>query len=63
MILLILGVFLFSFVTEALRQQFFVVLMERGCVVSGMGDGMCYSLAMKRLWVCVLLVSITCRLR
>ncbi|XP_029285113.1 gamma-aminobutyric acid receptor subunit alpha-5 isoform X3 [Cottoperca gobio] len=27
-----------------------------------MGDGMCYSSAMRRLWVCVLLVSITCRL-
>ncbi|GLD65451.1 gamma-aminobutyric acid receptor subunit alpha-5 [Lates japonicus] len=27
-----------------------------------MGDGMCYSFAMRRLWVCVLLVSITCRL-
>ncbi|XP_042272073.1 gamma-aminobutyric acid receptor subunit alpha-5 isoform X2 [Thunnus maccoyii] len=29
---------------------------------TGMGDGMCYSFAMRRLWVCVLLVSITCRL-
>ncbi|MED6275753.1 Gamma-aminobutyric acid receptor subunit alpha-5, partial [Characodon lateralis] len=28
----------------------------------GMGDGMCYSFAMRRLGFCVLLVSITCRL-
>lgn len=29
----------------------------------GMGDGMCHSFAMRRLWVCILLVSVTCSLR